>query len=277
MATPRDRSRSRHDAPRQRSDLAQRILFALPAIAYAIFIVVQGGLVFAIGLIPLGIICLHELYAMFDRAHPARLAGMLALIGMCLAAHFGGMYDLVLAMVAAVPLTFGITLAQGRGGAPGISVTLLGVFWIALALGHAVLLRDLPHGNGIVVDVLVGTFLGDTGAYLGGRAIGARPLAPRVSPNKTIEGLGVGILVAVVAVWFAGLYQDWLSGTDAFLLGLGVAIAAPVGDLFESYLKRDAGTKDTGTLFGPHGGALDRLDAVIFAAVVGYYIWSGLS
>jgi phosphatidate cytidylyltransferase len=272
--------RSRHDAPRQRSDLAQRILFALPAVAYAIFIVAQGGVVFAVGLIPLGLVCLHELYAMFDRAHPTRLAGMLALIGMFLAAHFGGMYDMVLVMVAAVPLTFGLTLMQSpsaRGGAPGISVTLLGVFWIGLALAHAVLLRDLQHGNGIVVDVLVGTFLGDTGAYLGGRAIGTRPLAPRISPNKTIEGLGVGIVVAIVAVWFAGLYQNWLSGTDAVLLGLAVAIAAPVGDLFESYLKRDAGTKDTGTLFGPHGGALDRLDAVMFTAVVGYYVWSGLS
>ena len=57
------------------------------------------------------------------------------------------------------------------------------------------------------------------------------------------------------------------------MLGLGVAIAAPLGDLFESYLKRDAGIKDTGRLFGAHGGALDRLDAVLFAAVAGYYMW----
>jgi phosphatidate cytidylyltransferase len=274
------RGRSRRDPParRPRSDLTQRILFALPAIAYAIFIVVEGGLVFTLGLIPLGLICLHELYAMFDRAHPSRLAGMLALVGMFLAAHFGGVHDLVLALVIAVPVTFGLTIVQNRGGgAPGISVTMLGITWVALALAHAVLLRDLPHGNGIVIDVLVGTFLGDTGAYLGGRAIGTKPLAPRISPKKTVEGLAVGMVVAIAAVWFAGLYQDWLTGSDALLLGLGVAIAAPIGDLFESYLKRDAGTKDTGTLFGPHGGALDRLDAVMFTAVVGYYIWSGLS
>jgi len=277
-ASGRARSRREPPAPRrERSDLTQRILFALPAIAYAIFIVVEGGLVFTLGLIPLGLICLHELYAMFERAHPSRLAGMLALVGMFLAAHFGGVHDLMLVLVIAVPVTFGLTLAQRRGGAPGISVTMLGIAWIGLALGHAVLLRDLPHGNGIVVDVLVGTFLGDTGAYLGGRAIGTKPLAPRISPKKTVEGLAVGIVVAIAAVWFAGLYQDWLTGRDALLLGLGVAIAAPIGDLFESYLKRDAGTKDTGTLFGPHGGALDRLDAVMFTAVVGYYIWSGLS
>ena len=77
-------------------------------------------------------------------------------------------------------------------------------------------------------------------------------------------------------MWVTGLYQDWLSGTDALLLGVGVALAAPVGDLFESFIKRDAGTKDTGTLFGAHGGALDRLDAILFTLVVGYYVWSAL-
>lgn len=259
-----------------RSDLSQRILVAIPAVAYAILIVSQGGLVFALGLIPLGLVCLHELYEMFDRAHPARLAGMLGLVGMAIAAHYGGGYSLMLAMAATIPLTFGVTVMQGRGGAPGVSVTLLGIVWIAFGISHAILLRDLPHGDGILIGVLIGTFLGDTGAYLGGRAIGATPLAPRISPNKTLEGLGVGLVVAVAAVWFTGLYQDWLSGTDALILGLGVAIAAPIGDLFESYLKRDAGTKDTGKLFGAHGGALDRLDAVLFTVVVGYYIWNAL-
>jgi phosphatidate cytidylyltransferase len=259
-----------------RSDLSQRILVAIPAVAYAIFIVWQGGWIFTLGLIPLGIVCLHELYDMFDRAHPARLAGMIGLVAMAVAAHEGGGHALMLAMAATIPLTFAVTVMQGRGGAPGVSVTLLGISWIAFCLAHAILLRDLPHGDGIVIDVLVGTFLGDTGAYLGGRAIGSRPLAPRISPNKTLEGLAVGIVVAVAAVWFAGLYQDWLSGTDALILGLAVAVIAPIGDLFESYLKRDAGTKDTGKLFGAHGGALDRLDAVLFTVVAGYYVWNAL-
>jgi phosphatidate cytidylyltransferase len=269
--SPRTRTR----AP-ERSDLTQRILVAIPAVIYAIVIVWKGGLIFTLGLIPLGIVCLHELYEMFARAHPAKFAGMLGLTGMAIAAHYGGGYDLMLVMAATIPLTFGVTILQGRGGAPGVSVTMLGIVWIAFGISHAILLRDLPHGDGILIDVLVGTFLGDTGAYLGGRAIGATPLAPRISPNKTLEGLAVGVIVAVAAVWFAGLYQDWLSGTDALILGIAVAVAAPIGDLFESYLKRDAGTKDTGTLFGAHGGALDRLDAVLFTVVVGYYVWVGL-
>jgi phosphatidate cytidylyltransferase len=139
-----------------------------------------------------------------------------------------------------------------------------------------VLLRELPHGGTIIIDVLIGTFIGDTGAYFGGKLLGRRPLAPRISPNKTVEGLVAGMITAVAAVWFAGTYSDWLSGTDALLIGLGVAIAAPLGDLFESAIKRDAGVKDSGRAFGAHGGALDRLDAVIFAVPVSYYVWLAL-
>ncbi len=272
--TPPSRRRSQRAGRRNSgSDLGARVVAAVPAIIFVIVIDWRGGIVWALGLIALGLVCLHELYAMFDRAHPARLAGFLALIAMLLAAHGGGRTSLLLAAMCAVPATFLLVVAQPRGGAPAVAVTLLGVTWIGFALAHAVLLRDLPHGNAIVVDVLVGTFVGDSAAYLGGRAFGRRPLAPRISPNKTLEGLAIGIVVAILATWCAGLYQDWLSGPQALLLGLAVAVTAPLGDLFESFLKRDAGTKDTGTLFGAHGGALDRLDAVLFTAVAGYYVW----
>ena len=79
-----------------------------------------------------------------------------------------------------------------------------------------------------------------------------------------------------VAFWCAGLYQDWLTGWDALLIGFLVAVAAPLGDLFESLIKRDLEVKDTGRLFGAHGGVLDRLDAVFFTVVVGYYAAVGL-
>jgi phosphatidate cytidylyltransferase len=83
--------------------------------------------------------------------------------------------------------------------------------------------------------------------------------------------------MSFVAVLVAGTFQAaWLNTQHALLLGLGVAVAAPAGDLFESLIKRDAGAKDAGTLFGAHGGALDRLDGAIFTVVVGYYIWYAL-
>jgi len=263
-------------AARGTSDLRARILVAIPAVAFAIFIVASGGIIFTLGILALGFVCLHELFGMFDRAHPVRLAGFIGLAGMLFAADFGGHYELTLAAAACVPLTFAFVLLQPRGGAPAIAVTFLGLFWVGLALAIVILLRELPHGGAIIIDVLVGTFIGDTGAYFGGRLFGHRKLAPAISPNKTVEGLVLGMITAVFAVWAAGLYQDWLSHGQALLLGLGVAIAAPVGDLFESFLKRDAGTKDTGRLFGAHGGALDRLDAALFTVVVGYFIWHAM-
>jgi phosphatidate cytidylyltransferase len=187
----------------------------------------------------------------------------------------------LLAVVAFVPLVFLLGLAvPRREGEPtlteGMAITMLGVIWVGMAVAHAVLLRKVAHGDGIIVDILVGTFIGDTGAYLGGRSFGTRPLAPRISPNKTVEGLVCGLLAAVLATWAAGLYQDWLTHGQALILGAAVGLAAPVGDLLESQVKRDAGTKDAGTLFGAHGGALDRLDAAFFTMVTGYYVWLAL-
>jgi phosphatidate cytidylyltransferase len=268
-STPR--MRAPFGAPR--SDLGARVLVALPAIALALFLVIEGGSIFTLGLFVLGCLCMHELYGMYARAHPARLAGFLALAGLLVAARYGSQFQILLVAVAALPVLFALTLLQPTPSVAGLAVTLLGIYWIGFALAHAVLLRGLPHGQGIVIDILVGTFLGDTGAYLGGRMFGRRPLAPRISPNKTVEGLFAGMAFTIAGVWLAGRYQDWLPGTHALVLGLGVALVAPVGDLFESFVKRDAGVKDSGGVFGAHGGALDRLDAVLFAAVVGYYIW----
>jgi phosphatidate cytidylyltransferase len=258
----------------QRSDLGARVFVALPAVAFALFIVIEGGVVFALGLFALGCVAMHELYAMYDRAHPVRLAGFLALAGLLAAALYGSQFQVLLVAVAALPVLFALTMRQARPSLGGMSLTLLGIYWIGFALAHAVLLRRLPHGTGIVIDVLVGVFLGDTGAYLGGRMFGRRPLAPRISPGKTVEGLAIGMAFAVLGVWIAGRYQDWLPGTHSLVLGLGVALLAPIGDLFESFVKREARAKDSGRLFGAHGGALDRLDGVLFAAVVSYYIWA---
>jgi phosphatidate cytidylyltransferase len=269
----RRRAPSERDG-RERSDLGARLLAAVPAIAVALFLVIEGGAIFALGLFALGCVCMHELYGMFARAQPVRLAGFVALAGLLAAALYGDQFQVLLVLVATLPLLFGMTLLQPRPSAGGLSLTLLGIVWIGLALAHAVLLRGLPHGLGIVLDVLVGTFIGDTGAYFGGRLFGKRPLAPTISPNKTVEGLLIGMVCTVLGVWIAGRYQEWLPGTHAIVLGIGVALVAPLGDLFESFLKREARTKDSGGLFGAHGGALDRLDAVLFAAVVGYYIWS---
>jgi phosphatidate cytidylyltransferase len=259
-------------------DLGARVAAAVPAVVFAIFIVVQGGWWFAAGALLLGLACLHELYGMLAQVRPARLAGFIALVGLAVAAMLGGPDQVLLVAVAAVALTFLLTLAgpSAAGGVFGIAAVLLGVFWIGLAIAHAIMLRELPHGGGALAAVLAGTFAGDTGAYFGGKALGRHRLAPKISPNKTWEGLGFGIFTSVLAVWIVNWYQDFIDTPQALILGAAVALAAPIGDLFESFIKRDVGTKDTGRLFGAHGGALDRLDAVLFTLVVGYYVWQAL-
>jgi phosphatidate cytidylyltransferase len=259
------------------SDLGGRVLWAVPAIAFAIFIIARGGIIFTIGVTLLGIVALGELFGMYERVRPVRLAGFLGLIGLALAAHFGGERQVLLASVSVFPALFLLTAATAGARGPTatarMSLTLMGIFWIGFAIAHAILLRKLDHGGGIIVDLLVATFVGDTGAYLGGRAFGRRKLAPRISPNKTLEGLILGMAAAVFGGWAAGLYQDWISHGQAALIGLTAALVSPIGDLMESQVKRDAGIKDAGTLFGAHGGALDRLDAAFFSLVAGYYVW----
>ena len=147
----------------------------------------------ALALFALGCVCLHELYGLLRPRRPgqprrlpraARRCWLAALLRQPVPGPAGGGRGAA-----------GAVRADALGPEPrarlaaAMATTLLGIYWIGFAIAHAVLLRELPHGDAIVVDVLVGTFVGDTGAYFGGRAFGRRPLAPRISPNKTVEGL----------------------------------------------------------------------------------------
>ena len=253
----------------------KRVVVAIPWIAFTIAIVVAGGIYFTLALVAIGLLCLREFFGMTEELLPIRRAAYLAVPALIVAAHFGTAFNVLLVIAASFPVIFAFGIDRLHRGAivSSMGVTLLAIVWIGIPLVHAVLLRDLPdHGAALLIDVLVGTFAADTGAYATGRMFGSRKIAPSLSPNKTLEGLLGGFLIGTMAFWFAGLYQDWLSGVDALIMGAAVAAAAPVGDLFESMIKRDLGTKDTGTLFGPHGGILDRLDAVFFTVVVGYYL-----
>lgn len=273
---PQARRRPAGPAPRRkRSDLLSRVLVGVPCAVLAIVFVDIGGIGWMLLMAILACACLSELYRMLERWRPVPLVGFVVAVGMCVAALYGTLADVVGAALVSLPLLFLAILARGQSSdaAATITSTLLGVLWIGLPFACAVLLRQITHGKGILIDVMIGTFLGDTAAYLGGRLFGRHPLAPTISPKKTIEGLGCGALATIVSIVVAGLYQQtWLPHSTALLLGIAVALLAPAGDLFESLIKRDIGIKDAGSLFGAHGGALDRLDAVLFTVVVGYYI-----
>jgi phosphatidate cytidylyltransferase len=248
---------------------------AVPWIIFAIVIVVAGGLPFTLAMVGLAFLALLEFFRMTADARPFVPVAFVVVGGVILAAHLTTGRNAALIAGLSFPLMF--AFAAGRPSRQGVTlsfgITLLAIAWIGAPFAHAVLLRDIPlHGGALLIDVLVATFAADTAAYLGGRLFGRHPLAPSLSPNKTLEGLGAGFLGGVIGFWVSGLYQDWLSGTDALLMGAAIAAVAPMGDLFESMIKRDLGVKDTGRAFGPHGGVLDRLDAVLFTVVAGFYL-----
>jgi phosphatidate cytidylyltransferase len=260
---------------RPRKETLSRIGVAVPWVLLAIFIVAVGGIPFAVAMIGFAVIGLSEFFRMTREYRPLIPVAFAAAAALMIVAYYGDQFQLVLVGVMIFPLLFVFALMRGspEGITRSMAITVFGIAWIAVPFAHAVLLRELPlHGGALVIDVLVGTFVTDTAAYAGGRLFGRRPLAPNLSPNKTVEGLVFGFVGGTMGFWFAGLYQDWLSGFDALVMGVCIAALAPVGDLFESLVKRDLKIKDSGRVFGPHGGLLDRLDALLFTIVVGYYL-----
>jgi phosphatidate cytidylyltransferase len=220
-------------------------------------------------------VALNEYFLMVKRARPIAPVAYVFAAAMILVAHYEDQYEILMLLLASLPALFVAALfrEKRRNISYSIAVTVFGLVWIALPFSYAVLLRDLPlHGGALLIDVLVASFVADTAAYAAGRLFGRRPLAPSISPNKTVEGLVGGFFGGMLAFWFAGLYQDWLPGIEALAMGAVIGALAPMGDLFESMIKRDLDVKDSGSLFGPHGGVLDRLDGVLFTVVAGYYL-----
>ena len=257
------------------SETTSRVVVAIPWVILAIAIVGIGGEPFMAALVVLAILGLREFFRMAEPERPFPLPAYAVAGGMVIAAHYGSAFQILLVFAAIFPAAFAFAAARRSHEAITISIaiTVLGVAWMGIGFSHAVLLRDLPsHGGALLIDVLIATFLSDTAAYGAGRLFGSRKITPRISPNKTLEGLIGGFLGATLGFWFAGLYQDWLPGIEALLMGMCIGVIAPLGDLFASMIKRDLEVKDTGQLFGPHGGLIDRLDAVLFTVVGGYYL-----
>lgn len=252
-----------------------RFVYAIPAVIFVVFVIGAGGGLFALTMAAVGVLAMAEFFRMAPETNPYPLVAFGAAVAMVAAGFFAGPAQILLVGVAFFPVMFAFAAARASYANTTLAMafTTLAIVWIGLPVAHAVMLRELdPHGGALLVDVLVATFLADTSAYFGGRLFGRNKLAPRISPNKTIEGLLCGFVGGTLGFWFAGLYQDWLLGTEALVMGAAVAALAPIGDLFSSMLKRDLDVKDTGTLFGPHGGLLDRIDAALFTVVAGYYL-----
>ncbi len=179
--------------------------------------------------------------------------------------------------VTLMAVTVGLAAAElprwplKRAPVPASTAT-FAVLYLALPLGALAGLR-YAHGPEVLLLLLAAIVASDTAQYYGGRALGRRPLAPAISPGKTVEGALFGLAAGAIVVWLAGGW--WLAGLGAgwrLLLGFALAGLGMAGDLFESILKRSAGLKDASQAIPGHGGVLDRLDGFLFAAPVYYTV-----
>ena len=168
-----------------------------------------------------------------------------------------------------------VLLSPGETGGAGAraGIVVLGLFYLGgLTAPLALLHRQLPDGPLWVLTALGATFANDTGAYFSGRAFGRHKLYPEISPGKTVEGavgglfFGAGAILLIRATIF-----DSLSLNDVLWIAVPASVLGPIGDLFESMLKRSAGVKDSSHLIPGHGGILDRLDALLF---VGAWVYA---
>jgi len=255
------------------SPLVSRIAVAGVLLPVVLGVVWLGGWwLFALALLG-GLLALHELYGIARSLHPFVLGGYIGLGLTLLGEQLGGMTWILPGVLATFPaalLVFFVSSAR-QNAVAAFAVTVLGVVWVGGGLAHLMLIRDIPgDGRLLVFTTLLTVFADDTAAFFVGRTIGRHRLAPAISPGKSWEGFIAGTLAAVGVAFFALYEQDVVSTGESLLLGLSIGLAAALGDLFESAVKRDLGVKDSGHLLAGHGGILDRMDSLLWAGPAAY-------
>lgn len=223
----------------------------------------------------IAVLATTEFYAMVrrERRLPSELLGLTAVVAMPFAAAAWGAVGLTAAVGILVISAFfwHVMIRQIRLADTG--VTLFGAVYVGFTLAHLVMLRQFDDGMWLAFTMIVSIWVNDSFAYLAGTAFGRHKMAPRISPKKSWEGFVAGT-VGTTLVWVAA---GALPGIDLPLqwriaIGLAASIAAVIGDLAESRIKREVGVKDSGTLLPGHGGVLDRFDSFIMVAIVTYYM-----
>ncbi len=270
--------------PLLHSSIVLRVLASVVFIPCFIIITRRGGYHFLALLDIIIFIGLWEFYGMMEAKgiRPYKAIGIFAGLALSWYVFFhNGMYaNLFLTVTLLSIMILELARRDGKLAIYHISTTLLGVLYVSFLASHMLLLRELPvsagldysQGSSFVFLVFVITWACDTGAYTVGTLLGKRPLLPRVSQKKTIEGSIGGLLCAVAgAVVARYTFAGFLSLTQALILGLMAGIVGQLGDLVESMIKRDAEIKDTSGTIPGHGGVLDRFDSLLFTSPLVYY------
>jgi phosphatidate cytidylyltransferase len=230
-----------------------------------------GFFVFALSLLGL-----YEFYRM---ALPARnLLGIIASFAGALlplsliVSDRPQIFPLLTLLVISFALYFLFTFKELRAATMELSLLGLGFLYIPILLLHLQMLRCLPHGQKWLFLMMVIVMAGDTAAFYVGTRFGRKKLCPRVSPNKSVEGALGGLAGSLIGALIAGYtFFPEMTTADTLVTAILFGMIGQLGDLFESFLKRSFGVKDSGTIFPGHGGVLDRLDSILFAAPFAFY------
>ncbi len=229
------------------------------------------------------VVAAAELYDVLRRAgyQPATLVGLAGTVGIMIAAYTKGETAVPLTIFLVIAATFAWYLIKVVHARPTVNIaaTLMAFLWTGVLGSYAALILGIDKrghtGVAFLLGAVLATVASDIGAFVVGSRMGTRPLAAEISPNKTVEGLIGGavaaVIVSVLILKYIPGVAPW-DGGKAIWLGLVVAVVAPVGDLFESMVKRDLGIKDMGNLLPGHGGVLDRFDALLFVLPATYYL-----
>ena len=220
-----------------------------------------------------------ELHGVMVKHHhqPATAVGLITGVLMMAGAYYRGeaavLAMFTLGVVATMLWFMAVPAPHRKNTVVNLGLSIMNIAWIPLLASYLLITLKQPDGVSLVVTIIGLTFVFDTAAFLGGSVMGGqffeRPLAPTVSPKKSIEGLIIATLVtAVVSVALVTNFVDPFQNMriETLVLGLVVAAAATFGDLAESMIKRDLGIKDMGSILPGHGGVLDRIDSLLFVA-----------
>jgi phosphatidate cytidylyltransferase len=262
------------------SDFLRRVITGFVLLAMLVGALWVGGSFLAgfVGLIMfLGLTEYHRtLRACGHR--PLALFAYLGAIGLLFGTWFHGLVAIPIAVVGmAVVVFFYYALApRRRDPLTNGGLTVLGVAWVTGTAAFAFPIVASSDARVLILAVVAATVAMDVGAYSAGRSWGSSPLAPNLSPNKTVEGLAGGVVLTIGVCVALGYFLDPLDIRSGAALGLVVAAAAPLGDLAESMLKRSLGVKDMGSMLPGHGGILDRVDAFLFVLPAAWVLYQSL-
>lgn len=259
-----------------------RIISAIVAIPLVLFMVCLGGHYYAFSILVVLNLGMSEYTAMLKKKgyHLPDVLGYAGLNILLAALYLGPLLEVDLVLPAVVFIAMGIAVFLliyfGKTQIQESALILWGIIYLGGFGAYLILLRNLPQGLTYTILLLLGVWANDTFAYFIGLKWGKRRLAPAISPKKSVEGAFAGaagtVLLAVMTAFF---FPGWISLTPlkAALLGIGIAVFAQLGDLFESAMKRHFEAKDAGRLIPGHGGILDRLDSILLTAPMVFYFF----